>query len=241
MGQALCGHADRWSGREASGARQCGFFLKNTSRGAAASLGRGFLCSPLPMALSALECPDNVCHSHHGGHAVARDEVQRNLSAHGQAWCERVAERIYEISVDSFCQTVMPNLQQQGWQRRHLDWEFKLSEEPAEVERTVVDGAINAVESFLRSHEVQRLFVKELVQGTMAEASQDPLRGKGLRYLIEEELMAFLEERREELLDRMAERMLEDAEGDFERARGCAATDLHAVEHLLLNHAEAQG
>jgi len=25
-----------------------------------------------------------------------------------------VAERIYEISVDSFCQTVMPNLQQQG-------------------------------------------------------------------------------------------------------------------------------
>jgi hypothetical protein len=38
-----------------------------------------------------------------------------------------VAERIYEISVDSFCQTVMPNLQQQGWQRRHLDWEFKLS------------------------------------------------------------------------------------------------------------------
>jgi len=241
MGQALCGHADRWSGREASGARQCGFFLKNTSRGAAASLGRGFLCSPLPMALSALECPDNVCHSHHGGHAVARDEVQRNLSAHGQAWCERVAERIYEISVDSFCQTVMPNLQQQGWQRRHLDWEFRLSEEPAEVERTVVDGAINAVESFLRSHEVQRLFVKELVQGTMAEASQDPLRGKGLRYLIEEELMAFLEERREELLDRMAERMLEDAEGDFERARGCAATDLHAVEHLLLNHAEAQG
>jgi len=193
------------------------------------------------MALSALECPDNVCHSHHGGHAVAREEVERNLTAHGQAWCERVAERIYEISVDSFCQTVMPNLQQQGWQRRHLDWEFRLSEEPAEVERTVVDGAINAVESFLRSHEVQRLFVKELVQGTMAEASQDPLRGKGLRYLIEEELMAFLEERREDLLDRMAERMLEDAEGDFERARSCAATDLHAVEHLLLNHAEAQG
>lgn len=125
------------------------------------------------MALTALECPDNVCHSHHGGHAVARDEVERNLAAHGTGWCERLAERIYEISVDSFCQTVMPNLQQQGWQRRHLDWEFKLSEEPAEVERTVVDGAINAMESFLRSNEVQRLFIKELVQGTFAEAMQN--------------------------------------------------------------------
>ncbi|MFZ9753427.1 MAG: EF-1 guanine nucleotide exchange domain-containing protein [Cyanobium sp.] len=193
------------------------------------------------MALSALECPDNVCHSHHGGHAVAREEVERNLNAHGPDWCERVAERIYEISVDSFCQTVMPNLQQQGWQRRHLEWEFKLSEEPAEVERTVVDGAINAMESFLRSHEVQRLFVKELVQGTLAEARQDPLKGKGIRYLIEQELMAFLEERREELLDRVAERLLEDAEGNFERARRCAESDLLAVQHLLINHAEAQG
>jgi len=193
------------------------------------------------MALTALECPDNVCHSHHGGHAVAREEVERNLTAHGADWFERLAERIYEISVDSFCQTVMPNLHQQGWQRRHLDWEFKLSEEPAEVERTVVDGAINAMESFLRSSEVQRLFVKELVQGTLAEASQNPLRGKGIRYLIEEELMAFLQERRDDLLDRMAERMLEDAEGDFERARRCADADLNEVQHLLLNHAEAQG
>lgn len=191
------------------------------------------------MALTALECPDNVCHSHHGGHAVARDEVERNLAAHGTGWCERLAERIYEISVDSFCQTVMPNLHQQGWQRRHLDWEFKLSEEPAEVERTVVDGAINAMESFLRSNEVQRLFVKELVQGTLAEASQNALRGKGIRYLIEDELMAFLQERREELLDRMAERLMEDVQGNFEQARQCAATDLHEVQHLLLNHAES--
>lgn len=191
------------------------------------------------MALTALECPDNVCHSHHGGHAVARDEVERNLAAHGTGWCERLAERIYEISVDSFCQTVMPNLHQQGWQRRHLDWEFKLSEEPAEVERTVVDGAINAMESFLRSNEVQRLFVKELVQGTLAEASQNSLRGKGIRYLIEDELMAFLQERREELLDRMAERLMEDAQGNFEQARQCAATDLNEVQHLLVNHAES--
>jgi len=109
------------------------------------------------------------------------------------------------------------------------------------VERTVVDGAINAMESFLCSSEAQRLFVKELVQGTLAEASQNPLRGKGIRYLIEEELMAFLQERRDDLLDRMAERMREDAEGDFERARRCADADLNEVQHLLLNHAEAQG
>ncbi|MEB3199459.1 MAG: EF-1 guanine nucleotide exchange domain-containing protein [Synechococcaceae cyanobacterium] len=191
------------------------------------------------MPLTALECPDGVCHAHHGGHAVAREDVRRNLDAHGAGWCERLAERVYEISVDSFCQTVMPNLQQQGWQRRHLDWEFKLNSEPAEIERTVVDGTINAMESFLRSSEVQRLFVKELVQGTLAEASQNALRGRGIRYLIEEELLAVLEERREELLDRMASRMLEDADGDFERARCCAAEDLREVEHLLVNHAEA--
>jgi hypothetical protein len=191
------------------------------------------------MALSALECPDGVCHSHHGGHAVSRDEVRRNLEAHGTDWCERLAERIYEISIDSFSQTVMPHLHQEGWQRRHLDWEFRLSEEPAEVERTVVEGTINAMESFLRSSEVQRLFIKELVQGTIAEATRNALRGKGIRYLIEEELLGVMAERREDLLDRMAERMLEDADGDFERARRCADEDLNEVEHLLMNHADA--
>ena len=85
-----------------------------------------------------------------------------------------MAERIYEISVDSFCQTVMPNLQQQGCQRRQLDWEFKLSEEPAEVERTVVDGAINAMESFLRSNEVQRLFIKESGAGHLCRGDAEP-------------------------------------------------------------------
>jgi hypothetical protein len=133
------------------------------------------------MALSALECPDGICHSHHGGHAVTVDDVQRNLDAHGPDWCERLAERVYEISVDSFCQTVMPDLHRKGWQRRHLDWEFKLEAPPAEVERTVVDGAINAMESFLRSSEVQRLFVKELVLGTRAETGHNPQRGLGVR------------------------------------------------------------
>lgn len=191
------------------------------------------------MALSALDCPNGVCHSHHGGHAVAREEVQRNLADHGEAWCERLAERVYEISVDSFCQTVMPHLHQQGWQRRHLDWEFKLGAEPAEVERTMVDGAINAMESFLRSSEVQRLFIKELVQGTLAEASQSSLRSRAVRHLIERELLSQLHEGREALMDRVAEQLLEDAQGDFEQARQAAAEGLEEVQHLLLNHADA--
>ena len=193
------------------------------------------------MALSAVECPGGVCHSHHGGHAVQREQLRDNLAAHGPDWCERLAERVYEISVDSFSQTVMPHLHQDGWQRRHLDWEFKLQSDPAEAERTLVDGAINAVESFLRSSEVQRLFVQELVHGTLAEAEANGLRQAGVRQLIEAELLALLEEQREGLLDRVAEALLERSAGDFHQARSAAAASLEEVQHLLLNHAEAVG
>ena len=68
------------------------------------------------MALSALDCPDGFCHSHHGGHHVVREQVEKQLSNHGESWCEKVAERTYEIAVDSFSQMVMPSLHQQGWQ-----------------------------------------------------------------------------------------------------------------------------
>ena len=193
------------------------------------------------MAITAVECPDGVCHSHHGGHAVEREVLRDNLHAHGSDWCERLAERVYEISVDSFCQTVMPNLQQQGWQRRHLDWEFKLNEEPAEVERTVVDGAINAMESFLRSTEVQRLFVKELVQGTLAEADQNSLRGKAVRHLIEQELVNHLTSQRQALVERMAAMLIETAGATQELAGQVASEGVDEVQHLLLNHAEAIG
>ena len=193
------------------------------------------------MALTAVECPGGVCHSHHGGHAVQREQLRDNLAAHGPDWCERLAERVYEISVDSFSQTVMPHLHQDGWQRRHLDWEFKLQSDPAEAERTLVDGAINAVESFLRSSEVQRLFVQELVHGTLAEAEANGLRQAGVRQLIEAELLALLDEQRDGLLDRVAEALLERSAGDFQQARSAAAASLEEVQHLLLNHAEAVG
>ena len=70
----------------------------------------------------------------------------------------------------------MPSLHSAGWQRRHLDWEFKLqnkqSETEAEPDRTLVDGMINATESFLRSSEVHRLFIQELTNTELLELSQ---------------------------------------------------------------------
>jgi hypothetical protein len=191
------------------------------------------------MALSALDCPNGVCHSHHGGHNVNREHVEQQLTSHGQSWCEKVAERTYEIAIDSFSQMVMPILHQQGWQRRHLEWEFKLTNEPAEVERTLVDGTINALESFFRSREVQRLFVEEVVQGTLAEASQNSLRGVAIRHLIEKEVLVMLSEQKEALLDRIGAALQEDAAGDFPRARLQACEAIREVEELLINHAEA--
>ena len=103
------------------------------------------------MSIKAIECPDGVCHSHHGGHAVPRQAMQKNLEKHGKDWCEKLAERIYEMSVDTYSQTVMPSLHSAGWQRRHLDWEFKLAENGSEPDEALVEGIINATESFLRS------------------------------------------------------------------------------------------
>jgi hypothetical protein len=190
------------------------------------------------MPLTAVECPGDVCHSHHGGHQVERQELQTNLQEHGHDWCERLAERIYEISVDTFSQTVVPMLQQHGWQRRHLNWEFKLADDPMEVERTLADGTINAVESFFRSSEVQRLFVKELVGGTFAEADHNRLRARAVRQVIEQELLAFLQENHEEMLDRVGEALMSEA-ADFEEARQQAREGLEEVHHLLVNHSEA--
>ena len=192
-----------------------------------------------PMGLSAIECPDGVCHSHHGGHSVERQTMQTTLEGHGREWCERLAERIYEISVDSFSQSVMPSLHAAGWQRRHLDWEFKLNERESEPDRTLVDGIINATESFLRSSEVHRLFIQELVQGTFAEATADDLRSQAVRTLVETEILAMLDEKRQELLDRLAQQLMDAAKGDFEAARSAAEDALIEVERLVVNHAEA--
>ncbi len=191
------------------------------------------------MSLTAIECPDGVCHSHHGGHAVSRTAMQKNLQGHGREWCERLAERIYEMSVDTFAQTVMPSLHSSGWQRRHLDWEFKLANKDSEPDEALVEGIINATESFLRSSEVHRLFIQELVQGTFAEATENTLRATAVRKLINNEVMKMLEEREEELLDRLGQDLQGDANGDFELARSTADEGLEEVKRLLINHTEA--
>ena len=193
------------------------------------------------MGLTAIECPDGVCHSHHGGHAVPRQAMEKNLEIHGKEWCERLAERIYEMSVDTFSQTVMPSLHSSGWQRKHLNWEFKLSNEcdSSEPDETLVEGIINATESFLRSSEVHQLFIQELVQGTFAEASENKLRSKAVSKIIDNELMAYIEEKKDELLDRLAEGLMDDANGDFTKARKAADEGLCEVEKLLLNHTNA--
>ncbi len=191
------------------------------------------------MSLSAIECPDGVCHSHHGGHAVPRTAMQKNLQSHGREWCERLAERIYEMSVDTYAQTAMPSLHSSGWQRRHLDWEFKLAQKESEPDEALVEGIINATESFLRSSEVHRLFIQELVQGTFAEATEDTLRATAVRKLIRNEVMTILEKNEEDLLQRLAEELKSDAKGDFELAHNAAKEGLQEVQRLLLNHTEA--
>ena len=191
------------------------------------------------MSISAIECPDGVCHSHHGGHAVPRSAMQENLKIHGREWCERLAERIYEMSVDTYAQTVMPSLHSSGWQRRHLDWEFKLANKDSEPDEAIVEGIINATESFLRSSEVHSLFIQELVQGTFAEATESTLRATAVRKLIKNEVMTMLDERKEELLARIGEDLLSDAKGDSELAQNAAGEGLDEVKRLLSNHTEA--
>ena len=191
------------------------------------------------MSISAIECPDGVCHSHHGGHAVPRTAMQKNLQKHGREWCERLAERIYEMSVDTYAQTAMPSLHASGWQRRHLDWEFKLAQQESEPDEALVEGIINATESFLRSSEVHRLFIQELVQGTFAEASEDTLRATAVRKLIKDEVLTMLNDRKESLLEKLGEELLNDAKGDLNLARSAAKEGLNEIERLLLNHTEA--
>ena len=191
------------------------------------------------MSLTAIECPDGVCHSHHGGHAVPRTAMQRNLQSHGREWCERLAERIYEMSVDTFSQTVMPSLHSSGWQRKHLDWEFKLANQDSEPDEALVEGIINATESFLRSSEVHRLFIQELVQGTFQEAKDNKIQSKAVRKIIETELLVMIEQKKEEITARIADSLKDEAEGNIELAQAAAKEGISEVESLLANHNEA--
>ena len=162
------------------------------------------------MSIKAIECPDGVCHSHHGGHAVPRQAMQKNLQNHGREWCEKLAERIYEMSVDTYSQTVMPSLHSSGWQRRHLDWEFKWAENDSEPDEALVEGIINATESFLRSSEVHRLFIQELVQGTFEEANDKKIISKAIKTIIEDEIINSLRESKKTLVEKITKKLIQE-------------------------------
>ena len=191
------------------------------------------------MSIKAIECPDGVCHSHHGGHAVPRHAMQKNLQKHGRAWCEKLAERIYEMSVDTYSQTVMPSLHSSGWQRRHLDWEFKLAENDSEPDEALVEGIINATESFLRSSEVHRLFIQELVQGTFEEANDKKILSKAIKTIIEEEIIKSLRDRKEILLEKISSKLISEEHVSKQLALNSAKEGFDEVERLLTNHTEA--
>jgi len=191
------------------------------------------------MSIKAIECPDGVCHSHHGGHAVPRQAMQKNLQSHGREWCEKLAERIYEMSVDTYSQTVMPSLHSSGWQRRHLDWEFKLAENDSEPDEALVEGIINATESFLRSSEVHRLFIQELVQGTFEEANDKKLISKAIKTFIEEEIINSLRDRKQDLLKKLSLKLISEEKISEELAFSSAKEGFEEVERLLMNHTEA--
>ena len=191
------------------------------------------------MSIKAIECPDGVCHSHHGGHAVPRQAMQKNLQSHGREWCEKLAERIYEMSVDTYSQTVMPSLHSSGWQRRHLDWEFKLAENDSEPDEALVEGIINATESFLRSSEVHRLFIQELVQGTFEEANDKKIISKAIKSIIEDEIINILRGKKVDLLSKVANKLVSEENISQELAVSSAQEGFDEVERLLTNHTEA--
>ena len=191
------------------------------------------------MGLTAIECPDGVCHSHHGGHAVPRLTMQKNLQTHGREWCEKLAERIYEMSVDTYSQTVMPSLHSSGWQRKHLNWEFKLSDNDSEPDEALVEGIINATESFLRSSEVHRLFIQELVQGTFEEANDKKLRSKAIKSIIEGEIISSLQSKKEELIKKITNDLMIKEKITEESAKNAVKEGFYEVERLLVNHTEA--
>ena len=54
-----------------------------------------------------------------------------------------------------------------------------------------------------------------------------------------DELIKMIEENKDDILDRLAENLLDQANGEFEMARKAANDGVEEVERLLVNHTEA--
>jgi len=108
-----------------------------------------------------------------------------------------------------------------------------------EPDQTLVDGMINANESFLRSSEVHRLLIQELVERTYATVNADPLHSQALRELADSELLTIVDEMRDELLDRVVRRLMDPTDGNFSRARDAVQGSPSEIEDLLRDHVAA--
>ena len=118
-------------------------------------------------------------------------------------------------------------------------WEFKLAENDSEPDEALVEGIINATESFLRSSEVHRLFIQELVQGTFEEANDKKLISKAIKTIIDEEIINSLRDRQQDLLKKLSEKLISEEKISEELAFNSAKEGFDEVERLLMNHTEA--
>ena len=77
------------------------------------------------------------------------------------------------------------------------------------------------------------------MQGTFAEAKNDKLPSKAVRKVIENEIIVMIEGKKEELTNKIAKALEEEANGNFELAKSAAIEGINDVEKLLINHTEA--
>ena len=116
---------------------------------------------------------------------------------------------------------------------------FKLAENDSEPDEALVEGIINATESFLRSSEVHRLFIQELVQGIFEEANDKKIISKAIKSIIEEEIVSSLREKKETLLKKISAKLISEEKVSEELAINSAKEGFEEVERLLANHSEA--
>ena len=62
---------------------------------------------------------------------------------------------------------------------------------------------------------------------------------KAVRKVIENEIIVMIEGEKEELTNRIAKALEEEAKGDYELAKNAAIEGINDVEKLLINHTEA--
>ena len=86
---------------------------------------------------------------------------------------------------------------------------------------------------------MHRLFIQELVQGTFEEANDKKIISKAIKYIIEEEIVSSLREKKETLLKKISAKLISEEKVSEELAINSAKEGFEEVERLLVNHTEA--